>query len=936
MSLSIVVIQPSSTETSTHSSPPLSPTDGPRAPPINSHLGPATSTAPQCPDCVLAYIQTSDCGDNVGALDPANGNLYVASLCGNGTADLLGINGTSNTIVTRVPVGNASEAVAYDSMNGFVYVAHWDNGVNAGFVSVVNTSNNSVVTNVSIPTSYGLAYDPVNGDMYDAYADGGPNVDILSGTNNSIIGSLGQYLGVPTYDPSNGDFYSPPEYGSSGCLCTPLLYVFSAASNAYVTYVPNPTETLTGNFPSPVFDPANGDLYQANIDTNSVNVISGASNTVISTLSLGSTPTGITYDASNGNLYVALEQGGTLDVISGTSNTITGAISDPGSMNAPLYDPANEDLYELNPATNGVDILSGINGTVLGNISVGGTVVTASFSGLSYIPLYYDSQNAEVYYPHEGLVTAIASHPNLSVGLTPSVSQVSAGSPVTITASVSGALPPYAYTFSAPLDAGCSTPQVNSSTIVCTPTRAGWNFSVSVNVTDPLGGSFPATTSLINVTAPPTGLLPSTTLVNVGAPVTFNTTITGSLSSLSYAYSYPSAAGCTPSTGPSIVCTPSRADWGFNVSVNVTDPLGGVWNATSATVTTSTVSAALSASRTSVDVGETFVLTTSVTGDSASLSDSYTTPSSAGCAASSGPTVTCTPTASGNLTLSNTVKDSEGNSWSTNSVVVSVASALTVKLSDSNSTPLLGQTVAFVANASGGASPYSYAFVGFPPGCVSEDKPSVGCLPTQADFYNISVTVTDLNGGTASANVSMHVIFDFNVIVPTSTSAGNPFTISVNTNETFSGGTAVVPAAGFGAFTYNYTGLPPGCTSQNAARITCTPSQVGTYHITVSVHDQVGDHNTHTVVVNVVPAKTAPGFLGLTGNTGYVVVGGSVAAVVIAVALFVRLSRRFKRGRPREALGKANPPSSPGKRGEPDVARDGPSPEQPVPPIESQ
>ena len=204
----------------------------------------------------------------------------------------------------------------------------------------------------------------------------------------------------------------------------------------------------------------------------------------------------------------------------------------------------------------------------------------------------------------------------------------------------------------------------------------------------------------------------------------------------------------------------------------------------------------------------------------------------------------------------------------------------------------MGQTEAFVTNATGGAGPYNYSYSGFPPGCVSEDKAAVGCLPTQADFYNITVHVRDQNGVTVTSNVTVHVIFDFNVVVPTNTSAGSPFTISVNTNETFSGGTAFAPAGGFGAFTYNYTGLPPGCSSQDASSITCTPTQVGTYHITVSVHDQVGDHQTHTVVVNVGSAQSSGISSLFSGTTGYAVIGAIVAVVAIAAGVILLRSRR--------------------------------------------
>ncbi len=235
-----------------------------------------------------------------------------------------------------------------------------------------------------------------------------------------------------------------------------------------------------------------------------------------------------------------------------------------------------------------------------------------------------------------------------------------------------------------------------------------------------------------------------------------------------------------------------------------------------------------------------------------------------------------------------------------NSTVVSTEPALKITLAASSLTPLLAQTVAFTTNASGGSGgPYTYRYVGFPPGCVSENKSSVGCLPTQADWYNVTAIVSDHNNGSANATVSIHVVFDFNVVVPASSAVGQQLTIYVNTNQSFptSNSTnktaAAAPAGGYGAMTYNYDGLPPGCTSVDAARLTCYPSQTGTYRVTVGVHDEAGDRNTHTVSVTIVP-----GFLGLPGNDGYYLLGG--IGGVAALALAVMVSRRRRHGTPKK------------------------------------
>lgn len=266
---------------------------------------------------------------------------------------------------------------------------------------------------------------------------------------------------------------------------------------------------------------------------------------------------------------------------------------------------------------------------------------------------------------------------------------------------------------------------------------------------------------------------------------------------------------------------------------------------------------------------------------------------------------------SGNFTAHLWINDSIGDSMNL-TTTLKVIPPLTAILNFSSSTPLLAQTVAITVNASGGLGPYEYSYVGLPYGCYSENKSTIGCLPTQSGFYNISALVHDQGNATVNVTREMHVIFDFNVVVPASTPVGKQLTIMVNTNETFNG-TAInksalfTPDGGYGTFTYNYSGLPPGCVSKDVATLTCTPTQAGNYTVTVSVHDQAGDHQAHSVVVHIVgsapsttpPSKSStPGFLGLPDNDGYILIGAIVVAVVVIAAAALLMRGRGKRAAP--------------------------------------
>ena len=68
-----------------------------------------------------------------------------------------------------------------------------------------------------------------------------------------------------------------------------------------------------GAFPlAAAFDSSNGDIYVANSESGTVSVISGATNLVQATITVGNLPEALTFDSANGDIYVA-NRGGSPD-----------------------------------------------------------------------------------------------------------------------------------------------------------------------------------------------------------------------------------------------------------------------------------------------------------------------------------------------------------------------------------------------------------------------------------------------------------------------------------------------------------------------------------------------------------------------------------------------------------------------------------------------
>jgi YVTN family beta-propeller protein len=686
----------------------------------------------------------------------------------------------------------------------------------------------------------------------------------VSWINPQTDAVVGNFSGRNTFGYGYGLAYDP---FSSELFVTGWNQTISVLTAFNTTTGANVTLSLgydSGDLVSTTFDPLNQEVYVVNEAGSNVTVVSALDDKVVGSIAVGSDPIDMAFDPANGDLYVTNEGTSSVSVINGATNTVIASINTPPSVYWPTgiaLDTQSGNLYVTGEISENISI---INGTT--NSLVGSVLRTGSGEGMTF-----DNATGNLYVttlesapPHDVFVTIVNGTTNTVVG------SVNLGQQAYLVD-----VPPVAFD--------------DSNRDVYVAASGGCNCVSVLNgdITYPAISSFYAE--------------PST--IDVGTGTTLNVTTPYNIDSFNYTYTG-LPPGCQSANVSHLVCVPSQSGY-YTVRVFVNNSLGLGPNATVNLLVNPTPGVVLSATPDPTDANATTTFSATVSGGTGPFSYNWIV---GGASQPGGPTFVHRFASRGNYTAEVFANDSYGLS-SSDTAKIQVYPELKAALTPSNGTPLLGQTVAFVTNASGGRGPYNYSYSGLPPGCVSENKPAVGCLPTQADYYNVTVSVTDENGVTVNSTVTVHVIFDFNVIVPTNTSAGSPFTISVNTNESFSGGTALVPAAGIGAFSYNYSGLPPGCASEDAPSITCTPTQVGTYHITVSVHDQVGDHQTHTVVVNVVPAKSSAGpGLGsfFSGATGYALIGGIVAAVVIVGVLFVARSRRARPPPKSE-----EPPSSP-------------------------
>jgi YVTN family beta-propeller protein len=118
-------------------------------------------------------------------------------------------------------------------------------------------------------------------------------------------------------------------------------------------------------------NPVTKKIYATNELSNSISVISGTSNNVEGTISVGNFPYGVAVNPFDSRVYVTNRGSDTVSVIDGSTNTKLHNITVQNSPVGVAVNPSANWIYVTNINSNTVSVIDGITNKVTANIAVG-------------------------------------------------------------------------------------------------------------------------------------------------------------------------------------------------------------------------------------------------------------------------------------------------------------------------------------------------------------------------------------------------------------------------------------------------------------------------------------------------------------------------------------------------------------------------------------
>ncbi|MCL4479562.1 MAG: beta-propeller fold lactonase family protein [Deltaproteobacteria bacterium] len=309
-----------------------------------------------------------------------------------------------NTKIGSISVGNGPYGIAGNGT--YVVVAESQ----TGYVDLINFSNNQIAQKVLLGTNPSMV--TITHDGTTAY--------VTNYGNNSVYAiNLNSSTGFTTSTISVGS-------GPIGiCIANNTVFVTNYANDTF-SYFPvgssSPTTVQTWGG-GPISIAANSSanaVYVANSTSNAVNVFQynfNASGTygVTTTITTGSYPSAILLTPDQTKLYVANANDNTISVINTSSNSVVNTISlgssSGGHPNGLAITPDGSTLMVINSPTGGITYIQTSTNTVINTLSLGSYLKQAYVTS-NGSDMYVTDYSASTVYELSSVVTISSTKPS--------------------------------------------------------------------------------------------------------------------------------------------------------------------------------------------------------------------------------------------------------------------------------------------------------------------------------------------------------------------------------------------------------------------------------------------------------------------------------------------------------------------------------------------
>jgi PKD repeat protein len=245
-----------------------------------------------------------------------------------------------------------------------------------------------------------------------------------------------------------------------------------------------------------------------------------------------------------------------------------------------------------------------------------------------------------------------------------------------------------------------------------------------------------------------------------------------------------------------------------------------------------------------------------------------------------------TYSAAGLFSAQVTVEDRSGGSATATVAILpaAVPAPLSVALGEQpGGDGRVNSTTFWWANVSGGVAPYTVNWSTLAGPCDSVTQTLLECRPSAVGAFTVTVTVTDPRGDRSTAQEGWKIDPELAPLALTLRLAPDP----VATGANFTAFANL--SSGFAPIRYTWSGLPAGCPSPSAPRVTCPgPDRAGASNISVTVSDALGRNATARAVL---VAEAPPGPTASPDPLLWLAAGalaGATFAIVLAVVVLRR------------------------------------------------